>query len=95
VGDLDGRRLAYARDHCKLSPLGQSIGEAFLQAYLHGPLHPEETYLRAFERLLYAPEDSEEARAARREMRGAFFESGRRRPRLDIEDALKHRDLMV
>lgn len=66
-------RLAHARSHCHLDPLGEVIGEAFLAAYLEGPPTPAQpvyrrAYIRASERLLAAPEGSAEERRARREM---------------------------
>lgn len=66
-------RVAHARSHCRLSPLGQAIGESFLVAYLDGPpalAAPvyRAAYLRASERLLASEEGSAGARAARREM---------------------------
>lgn len=66
-------RLAHARSVCRLDPLGEVIGEAFLQAYLQGPPTPAQpvyrrAYIRASERLLAAHEGSTEERQARREM---------------------------
>jgi hypothetical protein len=66
-------RLAHARSDCHFSPLAQSIGERFLEAYLEGPPTPAQplyrrAYVQASERLLACEEGSTEARQARREM---------------------------
>jgi hypothetical protein len=70
---MEAQRLAHARSRCRLSPLGQAIGERFVDAYLEEPsvlVYAEyrRAYVAASEHLLRAPEGSPMARQARREM---------------------------